>query len=351
LRVECHTSGQGDIAFPLERVLMSLIYEALQRAESESEGRTAATSASATELLKRAEQQAHVQRNAESGAAPSRPFTVPTGETANILHSLFSPTDATGAPVADLSAPAGFGPDDFKILHLAQPFHSRLVVLADRNSPASEAFRLLGVRLRHMRRERSLKKLLVCSTVTQEGKSVVSANLGCTMAADSQQNVLLIEGDIRRPSLSQLFGIEEHPGLCEYLAGKRKLAESIYRLDEAHLWLMPAGNSADSKNDLVQSDSVQRMLQQLGDHFHWLIIDSPPVLPLADTSVWQRAADGTLLVARNSTTQKRKLLRGLEALDPEKLVGAVLNSATTSSEHDYYYYRSDSDSPDKVETV
>lgn len=329
---------------------MSLIYEALQRAESESEGKTTAASASATELLKRAEEQARVQRNAESGAVPSKPLTVPTGETASILHGLFGPADATSAPVADLLAPAAFAPENFKTLHLAQPFHSRLVVLADKNNPASEAFRLLGVRLRHMRRERCLKRLLVCSTVTQEGKSIVSANLGCTIASDSQQNVLLIEGDIRRPSLSQLFGIEDNPGLCEYLAGKRKLTESIYRLHEAHLWLMPAGNSSDSQNDLVQSDSVLNMLQQLGNTFQWIIIDSPPVLPLADTSVWQRAVDGILLVARNGTTQKRKLIRGLEALDHEKLVGAVLNSATTSSEHDYYYYRSDSDSPDTIAT-
>jgi Mrp family chromosome partitioning ATPase len=79
-------------------------------------------------------------------------------------------------------------------------------------------------------------------------------------------------------------------------------------------------------------------MEQIVPCFDWVIIDSPPVLPLADASVWARLSDGILLVTRRGTTDKRQLIRGIEALDPSKLIGAVMNSSTTLNEK-YYYYR------------
>jgi len=79
------------------------------------------------------------------------------------------------------------------------------------------------------------------------------------------------------------------------------------------------------------------MIEQLTAWFDWLIIDSPPILPLADTSVWTNLADGILLVARQGTTQKRQLERGLEAVGTQKLIGAILNSAKSVANSDYYY--------------
>jgi capsular exopolysaccharide synthesis family protein len=321
---------------------MSLIYKALQQVESEREGKASSDPADATELLKRAEDKAREQRNAESHAARSTLSRSPEegmiGSGAGLLAD-----DASEQPAyVDVSRPRQIALDALETLHILPPLHPQLVALADKESPAAEAFRLLGVRLRHLRRERRLKRLLISSTVTQEGKSLVSANLGCTIAAGSRQNVLLIEGDIRRPSLTELFGIVPRSGLCEYLSAERTLTESIYRIEEANIWLMPTASGRDHQIDSIDSELLPNMLQQLSESFHWIIIDSPPILPLADTSIWARLADGILLVTRNSTTEKKKLQRGLEALDEDKLVGAVLNSATTSSEHDYYYYRSSS---------
>lgn len=326
---------------------MSLIYRALQRVESEREGKTASQSADATELLKRAEDHAREQRDAEYPAETSaishaveEPLTAsPAGILANV-----EPIELSGS---NLSRPSQIPLDQLETLHISFPIHPRLVALGDKDSPAAEAFRLLAVRLRHLRRERPLKRLLISSTVPQEGKSTISANLACTIAAGSRPHVLLIEGDIRRPSLTEIFNIRHHPGLCEYLSGERRLDETIYRLEEANLYLMPAGRGRDRQKDSIDSDLLPNMLQQLAESFHWIIIDSPPILPLADASIWARLADSILLVARNSTTEKKKLQRGLEALDEDKLVGAVLNSATTSSEHDYYYYRSSSESPNE----
>ena len=86
----------------------------------------------------------------------------------------------------------------------------------------------------------------------------------------------------------------------------------------------------------MQSGKLSALIEQLEAWFDWIVIDSPPVLPLADTSVWARIADGILLVTREGTTEKQQLKRGLQALEQSKLLGAVLNSATDTHHNDYY---------------
>jgi capsular exopolysaccharide synthesis family protein len=221
-------------------------------------------------------------------------------------------------------------------LKISVPAHGRLVSVSDRDSPAAEAFRLLAVRLRHLRRDRPLQKLLITSSSPQEGKSTCSANLACSLALRAQQRVLLLEGDIRRPSLSQIFA-SPRPGICEWLREERQLAETIYYLEGPGLWFMPAGSSPSNPLELLQSGRPAMLLDQLAELFDWIIIDSPPVLPLADTSVWSRQADGILLVVRQGRTEKRKLKRAMDAVESQKLIGALLNSSTSAPDTDYYY--------------
>ena len=196
---------------------------------------------------------------------------------------------------------------------------------------------MLGVRLRNIRRDRSLKRLLITSTVPQEGKSMTAANLACMLALTTQQKVLLMEGDLRRPSLSDKFGIGRNPGLCECLKGVRALTSCVYYLESANLWIFPAGSAQSNALELLQSGQLPAIMNQLAELFDWIIIDSPPVLPLGDTSVWARVADGILLVTRQGTTEKRHLQRGLEALEPKKLIGTLLNCSQSSSDYHYYY--------------
>jgi capsular exopolysaccharide synthesis family protein len=207
----------------------------------------------------------------------------------------------------------------------------------DKQSPATEAFRLLGVRLRHMQHRRTLKRLLITSTVPKEGKSTVAANLACALAGSTEQKILLLEGDLRRPSLMLMFGLGALPGLCECLQDNHALATSIYCLESMGLWLLPAGSAPGNALDILQSERLSELMGQLSDWFDWIIIDSPPVLPLADASVWARLADGVVLVTRKGVTEKQQLQRGLSALDSQKLVGVLLNCSTTASHSDYYY--------------
>jgi capsular exopolysaccharide synthesis family protein len=209
--------------------------------------------------------------------------------------------------------------------------------LTDNQSLAAEKFRFVGITLQHLRRDRPLKKVLITSSIPQEGKTTVSANLACALARTTQQRTLLIEGDVRRASLSQIFGVERIPGICEYLQGERNLVTSIYHLEGPGLWFLPAGTAPTNPLDLLQSDKLPALMDQLTRLFDWIVIDSPPLMPLADTSVWMRVSDGILLVTRQGISEKRQLERGLEALEPKKVIGALLNGSKRTLPSDYYY--------------
>ena len=114
--------------------------------------------------------------------------------------------------------------DHLRSIPISLAPQSRLVCLTDRENPAAEAIRLLGVRLKDLRRVRPLKKLLITSTIPQEGKSTIAANLACALAYASGEKTLLIDGDLRRPSLCQMFGVQTPSGMFEWL--KEKAAHS-----------------------------------------------------------------------------------------------------------------------------
>jgi len=319
---------------------MSHIFDALQRSEGELPGIDSPAHSEATELLRRAERRASShwetaalpkKSNAGEGAKRGSSF----GLQASKYESTVEETPAFNEPMNADAERELFS--QFRPLQITLTPQNRLVCLSDDESPAAEAFRLLGVRLRNLRRDRPLKKILITSTVPQEGKSVVAANLACTLAMTTHQKVLLVDGDLRRPSLSGKFGIGRNPGLCECLKEEHPLRSCIYRLKEADIWFLPAGSTQRNALELLQSGQLPAIMDQLAKWFDWIVIDSPPVLPLGDTSVWARLADGILLVTRQGTTEKRHLMRGIEAIEPKKLIGAVLNCSQSSSDYHYYY--------------
>jgi capsular exopolysaccharide synthesis family protein len=293
---------------------MSRIFEALQRSESERSGTASAPPALATELLQ------VVERQASAFAAKD----LPASEAA--------PKDFVAKEFAkeDLSR--------FQSLPVSLPPDSKLVCLTSHESFGAEKFRFLGVRLRQLQQSRPLKKLLITSTIPEEGKSTVSANLATILARRQQPKILLLEGDLRRPSLARQFGLGRIPGLSEWLQGEPRTINDIYRLEGPNLWFLPAGRPPENPLELMQSGRLSELLNQLSGWFDWIIIDSPPILPLADTSVWARLADGILLVTREGVTKRRMLQRGLQALEESKLLGAVVNSSA-NTDHSNYYQR------------
>jgi capsular exopolysaccharide synthesis family protein len=215
---------------------------------------------------------------------------------------------------------------------------SKLVSITDQEGLAAEKFRFLAVRLRHLQQKRPLKRLLITSSMAEEGKSTIAANLACTLAGKQQQKTLLLEGDLRRPTMAKQFGLGSIPGLTELLQGDSATAMNIRQIESLGLWILPAGSPSRTPLELIQSRKFSLVMDQLGAWFDWIVIDSPPVMPLGDTSVWMRLADGILLVTRPGKTAKRQLQRGLEAIEQSKLIGAVLNGSTDPGLVDYYRY-------------
>jgi capsular exopolysaccharide synthesis family protein len=290
---------------------MSRIFEALQRSEAARTGTPERDFTLATDLLAAAE------KFQEPGA----------------------PEAARGESAAVAETEAGLPTEfpDFRPMPVSIPTDSRLVCLTARDSLAAEKFRFLGVRLRQLQQSRKVKNLLITSTMPEEGKSTICANLATTLARKGHHRVLLLEGDLRRPTLSRQFGLTRGRGLSEWLQHEEDpLNQLIYKLEEAGFWFLPAGTPPENPLELIQSGRLNRLFGLLTAWFDWVIIDSPPVLPLADTSVWARLADGILLVTREGTTQKKALQRGLAELDTKKLLGVVMNSAEGTDHTDYY---------------
>jgi len=298
---------------------MSQIFDALQRSEAERTGIDIAQLANATELLQAAERTSPATAMASANAVAEQ------------ASKPAEPSQPTLCP-------------EFDSMPVSIPPESRLVCLTEKDSLAAEKFRFLGVRLRQLRQTRPMKKVLITSSVPNEGKSMVAANLACTLARRRQQKTLLVDGDLRRSTLARQFGLGKVPGLSEWLQHQPGPMANIYRLESAALWILPAGSTPENPLELMQTGALSALLEQLAARFDWIVIDSPPVLPLADTSVWARFVDGVLLVARRGVCEKRQLKKGLEALDQSKLLGTLINSSTDVARSDYYYHYGSSDS-------
>jgi capsular exopolysaccharide synthesis family protein len=311
---------------------MSHIFDALQRAETERSGVELDTFDLPTELLQIAE-----------SAAKAHAAVAETPDTESELHE---EARRLVQELADPSRPL----DQFESLPVRLPADSRLVSVVGKDSLAAEKFRFLAVRLRHLQQRRTLKQLLITSTIPEEGKSMVAANLACTLASRRQQKILLLEGDLRRPTMQAQFGLGKVPGLSEYLEGIADAIIPVYRLEALGIWVMPAGSAPENPLELMQCGRLSPLMEKLKAWFDWIVIDSPPVLPLADTSVWTRLADGILLVTRQGKTDREQLKRGLEAIEPSKLLGALLNSSSNAAHNDYYQrYGHDAASPENTD--
>ncbi len=300
---------------------MSYIFDALQRSETERSGIELDAFDLATELLQMSET-AVATKDSEPQII-SQPPELKTPATEEVEEA-FRVAPSSSVLPSFVSWPVSLLPN------------TKLVSVTDKESLAAEKFRFLAVRLRQLQQRRPLKKVLVTSTIPEEGKSLTAANLACTLANRKQQKVLLIEGDMRRPVLKGQLGLGRVSGLAEYLQGNADAATTIYRLEALGIWIMTAGSTPQDPLELMQSGKLSLLLQQLESWFDWIVIDSPPALPLADTSVWARFVDGILLVTRQGTTDKEQLKRGLETLEASKLLGAIVNSATNSAHSDYY---------------
>ncbi|HMF92360.1 MAG TPA: CpsD/CapB family tyrosine-protein kinase [Candidatus Angelobacter sp.] len=220
---------------------------------------------------------------------------------------------------------------------LELPYSSRLVAMFDERSVGAEKFRVLASRLQYFRKQRSLKRVLITSTIKSEGKSLISANISVTLGR--RYKTLLIDGDLRQPGLTNLLGSNGLRGLADWWREAEDVTPFLRRVGTPKLWHLPAGQAASQPLEIFQSQRMAEMLNQVGEMFEWVIIDSPPLL-LADPNLLAGLADGTLLVVKEGKTPQRELRRSLESIENLKLVGIVMNGSSDAA-HRYYgqYYK------------
>jgi len=217
---------------------------------------------------------------------------------------------------------------------------SLLVALNSERGLGAEKFRVLGARLSNIRMGQTLGILQVTSSVVGEGKTLTSVNLAMTLATRFAQKVLLAEGDLRKPAVCSLLGLENHAGIGEWWDSPEKpISDFLLRIGETGMCLLPAGNVAHPAS-VLQSTRIAELFADLAKQFDWVIIDTPPLLPMADSNLWSRVSDGTLLVVRKGAVSRAALKKAVESLDNPKLVGIVLNDASDYDRVTYYdqYY-------------
>ena len=202
-----------------------------------------------------------------------------------------------------------------------------LVAALSPTSLAAEQYRSLRTRLKRVESGRPLRAIAITSPNKGDGKSLTAANLALTMAQEFQQRVLLIDCDLRRPSVHRLFGLAEAPGLGDVLMNAAELEHSLVSLPEHHLTVLPAGVPPSNPAELLGSSAMRRTLDLLRTRFDRILIDVPPVAPLADLHIIAPMVDGLLMIIRAGVTPKPAIERALAGLDQTKVLGLVLNES------------------------
>ncbi len=190
----------------------------------------------------------------------------------------------------------------------------------------AEAFRHLRTNLQFLDVDSSVHVLVVSSSVPEEGKSFVSRSLALTIAA-ANLRVLLIEADLRRPTLAEDFEVERVPGLSDVLAGRADLEEALRPWRSSDLTILPSGYLPPNPSELLGSGAARRLIGKLRDRFDVVVIDTPPLLPVTDGAVLATLADGVILVVREGKTSRHQLALSAQRLQlvGARLLGTVMN--------------------------
>ncbi|PYR57767.1 MAG: hypothetical protein DMF85_12660 [Acidobacteria bacterium] len=216
----------------------------------------------------------------------------------------------------------------------------------------AEALRTIRTNVLFALPEEAARCILVTSTAPGEGKSVIASNLAMSLA-HSGARVLLVDGDMRKPRGHELLGGPQEPGLSNVIVGETKLADAVRRTPIPSLWLLAAGKTPPNPAELLGSERFRDLLLSLQTRFDWIIIDSAPIMAVADASVMAHRATGVLFVVGSEMTSRHAAQKAVEQLTHcrARIIGAVLNRVALDRNRYYYshyysreyqaYYRSE----------
>jgi protein-tyrosine kinase len=298
------------------------------------------------EALKKAEQ----ERAASQGGPAQPSLATPAAEPPLTTAAEEPPTVAAGVPASGVplmsAMPSFASPFSLDALLARCPQlqwkpeeKTMLFFNGDDNARGTEEFRTLRSRLYHAREKMTLKKILVTSALPKEGKSFTAANLAQVLVRQHGRRILLIDADLRGPRLHMMLGTTASPGLSDYLQGGNDEFSVMQRGAMENLFFIPSGQEISDPSELVANGRLKFLLQRVEALFDWIIIDSPPAVPVSDASVLAKACDGVLMVVRSNATPADMARRAREEFPDQALVGVVLNGTEgESAPYSRYYY-------------
>ncbi len=297
------------------------------------------------EALKKAEQERAAMRpEGTSEVLPSAVTPIkPPMEPSEIRDSTASTREGIPLTEGMPSFESPFGLDVLLARCIPQPWvpdeKTMLFFNGNDNKRGTEEFRTLRSRLYHAREKMPLKKLLVTSALPKEGKSFMASNLAQVLVRQHGRRVLLIDADLRSPRLHMMLGTTASPGLADYLEGRSDEFSIMQRGPLENLFFIASGHEISNPAELVSNGRLKLLLQRVESLFDWIVVDSPPAVPVSDASVLAKDCDGVLLVVRSDATPTDMARRARLEFPEEALVGVVLN-ATNAEPITYsrYYY-------------
>ena len=221
-----------------------------------------------------------------------------------------------------------WAPDPHTILFYGEEFRT----------PGSEEFRILRSRLDLVREAQPLQTLLITSPMPGEGKTFVAANLAQVIVWQHERHVLLIDGDLRSSKLHQSLGVSATPGLSDYLKGDVDEFGVVRRGPLENFFFIPAGTAVPNASELIGNGRLRMLLKRLAAAFDWIIIDSPPAIPVADARLIAECCDGVLLVLQTGETPGDLAQLAYGEFRAKRFVGVVMNRVEPRSTYGYKYY-------------
>lgn len=246
------------------------------------------------------------------------------------------------AVIPDLRTRPGLG--WLRLLRKDEPLQTHLLTHTDPKASGAEMFRMLRTNLEYASVEPPLRLLVVTSAGPQEGKSTVAVNLAVALA-QSGVKTLIIDSDLRRPTLHEVFNTDKRPGLTDLVLGGKDAAGAIRTTAVENLNFLPCGTIPPSPADFLDSKAVDAAFARFMHEYRYVIADGAPLLAVADTAIIASKVQGAILVVRVEKTAKPALREAIKILSGAKVkvVGAVINGVRYHGRHygtNYYYYYS-----------
>ncbi|HEY1678899.1 MAG TPA: CpsD/CapB family tyrosine-protein kinase [Candidatus Sulfotelmatobacter sp.] len=291
------------------------------------------------EALKKAEQERSAQ-----GATPQPHLTL----AAVTAPSAFDAVPFAGVPFADEQITSiGDVRDVDTMLARSQQrewnpdLGTMLFMSGNESAKGAEEFRTLRSRLYHLREKMALKTVLVTSALPKEGKSFTAANLAQVLVRQQGRRVLLVDADLRAPRLHLMLGTAAGPGLSDYLQAKSDEFSIMQRGAMENLFFIPGGTGIEDPSESIGNGRLRAFLERVEPLFDWIIVDSPPAVPVSDASILAKDCDGVLMVVRSNSTPAALARKARMEFPEQLLIGIVLNGTKRDvAPYERYYYES-----------